>query len=143
MLGSTSFFEAKFTGYWGYFDLDPVNPESRASGRRWLVVGRRGYSAKYDRLRNQLNASFSRYVEAKGTHNFKFGVEIERSTMRNRYAYTDDVYFYDIGGEPYLAYSYSYDVEGDQQAQHVLRAGSVDHWPRHRQPWRALRFAQR
>ncbi len=77
--------------------------------------GGAGYSAKYDRLRNQLNASFSRYVEAKGTHNFKFGVEIERSTTRNRSAYTNDVYYYDIGGEPYLAYSYGYDVEGDNR----------------------------
>ena len=46
--------------------------------------GGAGYSAKYDRLRNQVNASFDRYVEAGGTHNFKFGVEIERSKIRNR-----------------------------------------------------------
>ncbi len=112
MLGSSSFFEAKFTGYWGYFDLDPVSQESARLNDDGSWSGGAGYSAKYDRLRNQLNASFSRYVEAKGTHNFKFGVEIERSTTRNRYAYTNDVYYYDIGGEPYLAYSYSYDVEG-------------------------------
>jgi hypothetical protein len=59
-----------------------------------------------------LNASLNRYVKAGGTHNFKFGAEIERSTVRNRYAYTDGLFFYDYGGEPYLAYAYSYDVEG-------------------------------
>jgi Carboxypeptidase regulatory-like domain len=112
VLGSSSFFEAKFTGYWGYFDLDPILQESARLNDDGSWSGGAGYSAKYDRLRNQLNASFSRYVEAKGTHNFKFGMEIERSTTRNRYAYTDDVQYYDIGGEPYLAYSYSYDVEG-------------------------------
>ncbi len=26
VLGDSSFFEAKFTGYWGYFDLDPMTP---------------------------------------------------------------------------------------------------------------------
>jgi hypothetical protein len=112
VLGSTSFFEAKFTGYWGYFDLDPINPTPARLQDDGSYTGGAGSSAKYDRLRNQLNASFTRYVEAKGTHNFKFGAEIERSTIRNRYTYTDDLFFYDLGGEPYLAYSYSYDIEG-------------------------------
>jgi hypothetical protein len=112
VIGSTSFFEAKLTGYTGYFDLDPVTPESARLSDDGSYSGGAGYSAKYDRLRNQLNASFSRYVEAKGSHNFKFGVEIERSTTRNRFAYTDDLFFYDVGGQPYLAYSYGYDVEG-------------------------------
>ena len=93
-----------------------MTPESARLNDDGSWSGGAGYSAKYDRLRNQLNASFSRYVDAKGTHNFKFGVEIERSTTRNRYAYTDDVYYYDVGGQPYLAYSYSYDVEGDNAA---------------------------
>lgn len=115
VIGSSSFFEAKLTGYQGYFDLDPVTPEPARLNDDGSWSGGAGYSAKYDRLRNQLNASFSRYVDAKGTHNFKFGVEIERSTTRNRYAYTDDVYYYDVGGQPYLAYSYSYDVEGDNR----------------------------
>ena len=112
VLGSASFFEAKFTGYWGYFDLDPINPVPARQQDDGSYTGGGGYSAKYDRLRNQLNASFNRYVNAKGTHNFKFGAEIERSTTRNRYAYTDDITYYDVGGQPYLAYSYSYDVKG-------------------------------
>jgi hypothetical protein len=115
VLGSTSFFEAKFTGYWGYFDLDPITPLPARLQDDGSYKGGAGYSAKYDRLRNQLNASFNRYVEAKGTHNFKFGMEIERSSVRNRFAYTDDLFFYDVGGEPYLAYSYSYDVKGDNK----------------------------
>ncbi len=112
VIGGSSFFEAKFTGYWGYFDLDPKNPVSARNNDDGTWSGGAGYSAKYDRLRNQLNASFNRYVEAGGTHNFKFGVEVERSTIRNRYGYTDGVYYYDIGNQPYLAYAYSYDVEG-------------------------------
>ena len=112
VIGGSSFFEAKLTGYWGYFDLDPKTPLPARLDDDGTWSGGAGYSAKYDRLRNQVNASFNRYLEAGGTHNFKFGVEIERSKIRNRYEYTDGVYYYDIGGQPYLAYGYGYDVEG-------------------------------
>lgn len=113
VLGSTSFFEAKFTGYRGYFDLDPKTGGSLHIGDDGSYTGGGGYNAKYDRFRNQLNAAYSRYVQAGGTHNFKFGVEIERSTTRNRSSYVNDVYFYDIDGVPAYAYSYGYDLEGD------------------------------
>lgn len=113
MIGTKAFFEAKYTGYWGYFDLDPLTPTSaRLDGDTGAYSGGAGYSAQYDRTRDQLNASLSKYAEAKGTHAFKFGVEIERSTIRNRYGYTDGLFFYDYGGAPYLAYAYSYDVKG-------------------------------
>jgi hypothetical protein len=113
VMGNTAFFEAKFTGYWGYFDLDPLTPTSaRLDGDTGAWSGGAGYSAQYDRTRNQLNASLSKYAEAKGSHAFKFGMEIERSTIRNRFAYTDGLFFYDYGGAPYLAYAYSYDVKG-------------------------------
>jgi hypothetical protein len=125
VIGNSSFFESKFTGYWGYFDLDPVTPVSARLNDDGGYSGGAGYSAKYDRLRNQLNASFTRYVDAKGTHNFKFGVEIERSKIRNRYAYTDDLFYYDIGGQPYLAYSYAYDIEGRNKRQ---SAYAQDQW---------------
>ena len=52
--------------------------------RRHVVRAALATAPKYDRLRNQVNASFNRYLEAGGTHNFKFGVEIERSKIRNR-----------------------------------------------------------
>ena len=125
VIGSNSFFESKFTGYWGYFDLDPVNPAPARQDDAGGWTGGGGFNAKYDRLRNQLNASFTRYVEAGGTHNFKFGVEIERSKIRNRYAYSDNVQYYDVGGQPYLAYSYSYDVEGSNKRQSVY---AQDQW---------------
>jgi hypothetical protein len=52
-------------------------------------------------------------------------VEIERSKVRNRYAYSDDVQYYDLGGQPYLAYAYSYDVEGRNKRQ---SAYAQDQW---------------
>ena len=125
VVGNASFFEAKYTGYWGYFDLDPVNPAPARNDDEGGWSGGGGFNAKYDRLRNQLNASFTRYVDAKGTHNFKFGVEVERSKIRNRYAYSDNVQYYDIGGQPYLAYSYAYDIEGSNKRQ---SAYAQDQW---------------
>jgi hypothetical protein len=113
VLGSSSVFEAKFTGYWGYFDLDPKTPMSaHLDGDTGAWSGGAGYSAQYDRTRNQLNTSLAKYAEKAGSHAFKFGLEIERSTIRNRYGYTDGLFFYDYGGAPYLAYAYSYDVKG-------------------------------
>ena len=45
----------------------------------------------------RLNASISHYADdfIKGDHDFKFGMEIERSTLRSRYGYTTGAWFYD------------------------------------------------
>ncbi|MBK9242855.1 MAG: TonB-dependent receptor [Acidobacteria bacterium] len=126
VLGNSGLFEAKMLGYWGYFDLDPLTPTSaRQDGETGAYSGGAGYSAQYDRTRNQLNASLAKYVEAKGTHAFKFGVEIERSNIRNRYAYTDGLFFYDYGGAPYLAYAYQYDVKGRNDRMSIF---AQDQW---------------
>ena len=127
VLGNSAVLEAKYTGYWGYFDLDPLNPTPavlNADTGAW--GGGAGYSAQYDRTRNQLNASLSKYAEAKGTHAFKFGVEIERSTIRNRYGYTDGLYFVDYPSYALTyAYAYSYDVKGRNER---ISAFAQDQW---------------
>ena len=126
VLGNSAVLEAKYTGYWGYFDLDPLNPVPAIfDGDTGAWKGGAGYSAQYDRTRNQLNASLSKYAEAKGTHAFKFGLEIERSTIRNRYGYTDGLYFVEYGGVPYYAYAYSYDVKGRNER---ISAFAQDQW---------------
>lgn len=126
VIGNSSVFEAKFTGYRGYFDLDPLTPKSaRLDGATGAWSGGAGYSAQFDRARDQLNASISKYVEGAGTHAFKFGVEIERSTIQNRFAYTDGLFFLDYGGAPYLAYAYSYDVKGRSDRQSFF---AQDQW---------------
>ena len=47
------------------------------------------------------------------------------NSIRNRYGYTDGVYYYDIGNQPYLAYAYSYDVEGTNKR---TTAYAQDQW---------------
>ena len=116
VFGSSTFLEAKFLGYWGYYDLNPVSDApAHIDGATGAYSGGAGYWYQADRTRNQLNVSLSKYV---GSHSFKFGAEIERSNVRNRFAYSPlgpglpTGYFYDYGGQPYYAYGYTYDIKG-------------------------------
>lgn len=118
VFGSNTFLEAKYTGYWGYYYLDPVDPTpARYDGETGAYSGGAGYTYYADRDRNQANLSLSTYADALGKHNFKFGMELERSTSRSRFAYSDGVYYYDYGGAPYMAYGYSYDVNGKNRRE--------------------------
>ncbi len=111
VFGSSTFLEAKFTGYWGYYYLDPVMKNwayhnDQATGEE---TGGAGYYYQADRGRNQVNISLSQFADFYGSHNFKFGAEIERSKSWSRYAYQ---YFLDYEGEPYYLITGSYDIEG-------------------------------
>lgn len=118
IFGSSTFLEAKYAGYWGYYYLDPVDPASaRYDGETGAYSGGAGYYYYADRDRNQVNVSLSTYAEAFGKHNFKFGAEFERSGVRSRFGYSNDVYYYDYGGLPYLAYGYAYDIEGKNKRE--------------------------
>jgi hypothetical protein len=115
LFGAKTFTEVKYTGWWGYFDLNP-DEAHRIPGHLDGATGQysvsQGWYAYYDRGRHQLNATVTHFADAFGKHDLKFGVEIERSRVRNRYGYFDDIFFYDYDGVPYLAYQYSYDVSG-------------------------------
>jgi outer membrane receptor protein involved in Fe transport len=118
--------EVKYTGWWGYFDLNPVvispGRTDGEDGSRSVSLGSVSY---YDRLRNQANASITHFADGYGKHELKFGVEVERSSARDRYGYVDDVFYYDYGGQPYLAYNYGYDIDGTNQR---LAAFTQDSW---------------
>ena len=114
LFGSSTFFEVKYTGYDGYFDLNPeVEAPGHLDGETQERTVSQGWFALYDRDRNQVNAALSHYAEGFGRHDLKFGAEIERSSVRNRYGYVGDIFFYDYGGEPYQAYNYGYDLTAD------------------------------
>jgi len=117
--GASTLFEAKYMGWWGYYDLNPVSPEpTHYDAETSKYSGGAGYTGQYDRTRNQVNVSLSKYADYAGSHNFKFGAEIERSTIRDRFQYshlpgmTQGVYLYDYGGAGYSAWGYSYDLQG-------------------------------
>jgi hypothetical protein len=127
--GANAFLEAKLTGYWGYYYLDPVNPAgTRFDLGTGAYSGGAGYFYYADRGRNQLNVALTKYAQKYGSHNFKFGVEVERSRTRSRFGYMDG-YFLDYYGEPYLAYEYSYDIEGHNRR---FSAYAQDAWQMNR-----------
>lgn len=125
LFGTNAFFEAKYTGYWGYYYLDPIDPTpTRLDVGTGEYFGGAGSYYYADRGRNQVNASFTSYAQKYGTHNLKFGVEIERSKSRSRYGYSQDIYFVDYYGQPYYAYSYSYDIDGRNKRESVYAQDS-------------------
>lgn len=118
ILSSKTFFDLKAAYFWGYYYLDPevgMAPYMHFDFADNFTRYSSGYYFYADRTRFQTNASLSHYVEDfYGSHDFKFGAEFERSTVRNRYGFTgqggplgDHVQYYDYYGEPYLAYQYA------------------------------------
>jgi hypothetical protein len=126
LFGTKTFIEAKYTGWWGYYYLDPAVPGVPLSydATAGLFSGSAGQYGHYDRTRNQLNASISHYAEAFGKHDLKFGVEVERSKVRNQGGYTPNIYYYDVTeyypkGQ-YLAFDYSYDIDVTSKRESVF-----------------------
>ena len=91
-------FDMTFQGYTGYYYLDPASGYGLA-GHLDVITGDYSQNSYYyykaDRGRNQLNASISKHLsDWGGAHDFKFGVEIERSTLRSRYGYPTGQWIY-------------------------------------------------
>ena len=116
LFNSSTFAEVKYTGWWGFYDLNPKTTVSKHVDENGLVTGSQGWFYYADRTRDQVNASITHYADKFGRHELKFGAEFEHSTTRDRYGYNNGVYFYDYFG-PYLAYSYSYDLKGTNKRQ--------------------------
>jgi hypothetical protein len=122
LFGSSTFSEIKYTGYWGYFDLTPkVFAPGHYDGASGLYSVSQGWAYAADRGRHQLNASMSHFAEKWGRHDLKFGLEIERSRVRDRNYYINGTSYYNYDGAPYYAYSYSnYDVSGRNRRESVF-----------------------
>ncbi len=128
IIGNNNLFEAKFTGYWGYYYLDPIDPSIFTfDGETGEYSGGGGGQYYADRDRNQLQVSFTKYASKFGRHSLKFGAEIERSHVRSQYQPYGPagVYIYAYGGVPYYGVSYGYDVQGNN---HRTSAYVQDQW---------------
>jgi hypothetical protein len=130
LFGSNTFAEVKYTGWWGYYYLDPkLTKPLSFDGTTGGYSGGAMYYYYADRDRHQVNASLSHFAEAFGKHDLKFGVEIERSSVHDRYGYNQGLQYYDLTEAypkgQYLAYSYSYDIEGKNQR---VAAFAQDSW---------------
>jgi hypothetical protein len=124
LFNSNTFAEVKYTGWWGFYDLNPETKVSSHTNELGLVTGSSGWYYYGDRTRNQVNTSITHYADKFGRHELKFGAEIERSTTRDRYGYNNGFAFYDYQGAPYFAYSYSYDISAKNTRQSVFAQDS-------------------
>lgn len=128
VFGSKSLLEAKFTGYNGYYYLDPVDPSPFTfDGFTGTYSGGGGGQYYADRNRNQVQVSLTRYASKFGNHSFKFGAEIERSHVRSQYQPYGPAgfYLYQYDGVPYYRVAYGYDVQGNNHRTSVY---AQDQW---------------
>ena len=115
IISPKTFVDLKAAYFWGYYYLEPeTGRDTYAHFDTDLnkLLYNSGYYYLADRTRIQANLSLTHYAEdfITGNHDFKFGVEIERSTCRSRYGFTgsggplgNNVYYVD-----YLSYSQYY-----------------------------------
>ena len=110
VLSSTSVFDIKYSGFWGYYYLTPYNGMETPG---WYDVDEDFYAVnsyyyyKADRTRNQANATLTKFASGfAGEHNFKFGAEFERSNVKSEYGYPGGMYVNASFGVPYYAYLY-------------------------------------
>src|SRR3954468_16294218 len=128
VIGANTFLEAKFTGYTGYYYLDPVDPSPFTyDGLTGEYTGGGGGLEYEDRSRNQVQVAVTRYAEAFGRHALKFGAEIERSHVGTQYQPYGPAgfYIYAYGGVPYYRINYGYTFHGDNKR---MSAYAQDQW---------------
>jgi outer membrane receptor protein involved in Fe transport len=136
VLSENTIFTLTEAGFNGFYYLDPQNGFN-IPGHLDADTGLSSQNSiaffKANRTRNQLNGSLSHYASnfIKGDHDFKFGMEVERSTVQNRYGYTTGVWFYDHPSYGYSTgyYGHGYNVHArstrlSTYAQDTWRVGS-------------------
>ena len=126
--GASGLLEAKFTGYSGYYNLDPVDPSPFTYDADTDEYSGGGGGLEYeDRNRNQGQVSFTKYAEAFGRHALKFGLEIERSHVGTQYQPYGPAGFYVLAysGVPAYRITYGYSIQGDN---HRTSAYAKDAW---------------
>lgn len=141
LFSSDTVLDARFSGFWGYYHLTPQHgntpshydpcAETTSNGD---CVGHYLFNHPYtylaDRQRYQVNASLSHYAKdfIHGDHDFKFGMEFERSGVQSKYYYNGGIYYYDYaGGLPYYRYLFSgYDIDTPLHRTSVFAQDSWD-----------------
>ena len=108
ILSSSSVFDVKYSGYWGYYYLSPYNGDNTPG---WYDVDQAYYAVNSyyfynaDRVRHQANATLTKFASGyAGEHNLKFGAEFERSYVKSESGYPGGMYVLASFGVPYYAY---------------------------------------
>ncbi|MGB2716510.1 MAG: TonB-dependent receptor [Vicinamibacterales bacterium] len=130
VLSSSSVFDVKYSGFWGYYYLSPYNGDDTPG---WYDVdeGYFGVNSYYfynaDRVRHQANASLTKYASGfAGTHNLKFGAEWERSYIKSELGYPGGFYVLAYSGVP--TYASIWDGYLKDNINNRLTAFAQDSW---------------
>jgi len=130
IINPKTFFDVKAAYFDGYYNLEPRtgrdvnmhwflndNPDLSGDQANWKYYSWGSYG-EFDRSRFQANASMTHYAEdfLAGSHDFKFGVEFEKSKVKNLFSYTGENHwrYYDYWGGGYSGNYYAYEYEGYQ-----------------------------
>jgi hypothetical protein len=121
VFGTRTLLEAKYTGWTGVVEIQPkVAKPLRYDLATGAYSGGSGSTATADRHRHQANVSVSHHADAfVGSHDFKFGLEIERGFSRTATGLVGGLSYFDYAGQPYYAYSVSQDVAGKTERESV------------------------
>ena len=135
VLSSSSVFDVKYSGFWGYYYLSPYNGDDTPG---WYDVDEQYYAVNSyyfynaDRVRHQANASLTKFASGfAGEHNLKFGAEFERSYVKSEWGYPGGIYVLAIlRTMPVLRDPLGRIPQGQhQQPPHGVRAGFMDDRP--------------
>lgn len=130
VLSARSVFDVKYSGFRGYFDLEPYKGLGTpgwydVTGNFFSKNSYYYYSA--DRVRHQVNAVVNSYSSRfAGDHNFKFGAEFERSYAKNVQGYPGGRLIYADAGVPYGANYWEGYVKDDVNTR--TAAYAQDQW---------------
>jgi hypothetical protein len=119
VFGTRTLLEAKYTGWTGVVETQPKVAEPfRRDLATGAFSGGSGSTLTAERHRHQANVSVSHHVDDfVGSHDFKFGVEIERGFARNAVSQIGGLAYLDFAGQPYLAFSFEQDIKGEAERE--------------------------
>jgi outer membrane receptor protein involved in Fe transport len=122
--------DVRTSGLWAEWDMLPR--DLNLPGHAEITTGIRSVNHHFvyhsDRSRNQANASVSHHARdfIRGDHDFKFGVEYERSNAHQIANYAGGMWYYDYLGAPYYRVLWEgYDLSTDLNR---LSAFAQDNW---------------
>lgn len=125
VLSSSSVFDVRYAGFWGYYYLKPYNGNTPG----WYDVDEDFYGVNSyyyynaDRVRHQVNASVTKYASGyAGEHNLKFGAELERGYVKTSYGYNGGMYVFSSYGVPYYANLWDGYLKDDINTRYALFA---------------------
>ncbi len=119
VFGTRTLLEAKYTGWTGVVEIRPKVAEPlRQDLATGGYSGGSGFTFTASRRRHQANVSLSHHADDfVGSHDFKFGVEVERGFARNEEAPVGGFRYFDRGGQPFLAFTFGQDVAGHAERE--------------------------